>query len=476
MQNDLKMYLNKNFWNIQNSFYPKSNLYKCHFLGYEKMKTGSIKKFFKKPSPIRLAILAMVVGIGGGIASVIFHMTIDALTFFFFRSPSSEPFMETIVALPWYLKLLIPALGGFLVGLIITKFKIPEIKGHGVPEVMDAIESKKGNLNMKVAPLTFLTSSITIASGGSAGKEGPIVQIGSSIGSSIARFFNLDTQKKKLFLVAGAAAGIGGTFNAPLAGVIFGLEVLLRKIRLSYLPILLIASFAGTLFANIVLGFPEPMFSMASFSFFGYYEVFFWILLGITAIIISFIYIKSLYSVETLFEKIKIPYLFKPVLGGLLLGVVAFFIPYVYGPSNYIFIEEMLTGLISLELIILIIAAKIIATSLTLGSGATGGIFAPSLFMGTALGMGYGLLLQKIFPAIVSSPASYAAIGIGAVFAAAAHAPLTASIIIIEMSGNPAMVIPVVITCFTAGYIAKNTQKTNIYTEKIRRKKKGKSD
>ncbi len=432
---------------------------------------NKLKEFFREPSFLKLTILAIIVGVIGGFASIVFISIVNFFTFIFFQAPSDTIFLERVAEMPWYLKILIPGIGGLIVGLIINRANLPEIKGHGVSEVIEAIENKGGKIKSKVAPFTTLTSALTISSGGSAGKEGPIVQIGSSAGSSIAQYFRLDSEKTKLLLASGAAAGIGGIFNAPLAGVIFAWEILLKKMKFFHFFIILAASIMGTMFTNTLLGSREAFFSFSSLSISSNYELIFLGILGVIALLLAIVYIRILYFSEDFFEKIKIPPMLKPFIGGLLLGLLAIFFLPVYGPANYAYIEEIMGGLISIEFLVVIIFAKIIATSLTLGSGATGGIFAPSLFIGSALGMAYGSIIQKIFPAMSISPGLYAAAAMGAVFAASAHAPFTAAIIVLEMSQNISLGIPVAIACLTAGFIAKNTQETNIYTEKIRRNK-----
>lgn len=179
---------------------------------------NKLKCFFKKPSFTKLIILAIVVGIIGGFASIVFLGAIKLFTFVFFQASSDAVFLEKTAEMPWYLKILIPGIGGLIVGLIIHKANLPEIRGRGVSEVIEAIEKKEGKIKPKIAPFTAMVSSLTISSGGSVGKEGPVVHIGSSAGSSIAQYLKLDSEKTKLLLASGAAAGIGGTFNVPLAG------------------------------------------------------------------------------------------------------------------------------------------------------------------------------------------------------------------------------------------------------------------
>jgi CIC family chloride channel protein len=188
--------------------------------------------WFQKGTVFGLLLLAVVIGLGGAIGAELFHVLIHTSTSLFFGYDGSLTFLETLTAIPWWQRVLIPTVGGLLVGLIFTWAKVSEAEGEGVPEVMEALAHRKGTIRPIVAPVKIITAAITLGSGGSAGREGPVIQIGSTIGSSVAQFFKVQPMDRMLLLAAGGAAGIAGTFGAPLAGILFTIEILRHKLRI----------------------------------------------------------------------------------------------------------------------------------------------------------------------------------------------------------------------------------------------------
>ena len=426
---------------------------------------NKLVNFFKTPYEPRMIVLAVIVGIIGGLGAVLFHYLILLFKYIFYGATSTDTFLDTVRMLPWYHRLLAPAIGGLIVGPLVT-YIVQEARGHGVPEVIEALVFKKGTIRFRVAPLKALISAICIGSGGSAGREGPIVQIGASFGSSLGNYLELSPEKVKTLLGAGAAAGIAGTFNAPLAGVVFSMEVLLKKFELSNFSPLVVAAVTGTAVANILFGDAEPIFMIPEHQLVNYIELIFYMGLGILGGVIAIIYGNSLYSMEHLFEKIPVPEASKAAIGGLLLGVLALVVPQIYA-TGYPVMESALYGQLSLQMVLLLVVAKILATILTLGSGGSGGIFAPSLYIGAMLGSAYGMIVHSAFPAITAGASSYAMVGMGTVFAGATHAPLTAIIIIFEMTHDPLIILPLMFACKFSSFIAKQFQEKNIYSTKL---------
>ena len=424
-------------------------------------------QFFHNASIVKMAFLAVVVGIGGGIGAVVFHFLIGGFTVLFFGTASSENFLGQVVSLPWYWRVFIPALGGLLVGLILAHKKVGEAHGDGVPEVMEAVALKRGKVSPLVAPIKALVSAISIGSGGAGGREGPIIQIGSAIGSSLGQLLKLDSRKTKLLLAAGAAAGIGGTFNAPLAGIIFAWEILLRKMSMASFIVLAIASGVGTVFANYIVGFSGPLFNLPAVELTSYWEILLFAGLGVTAAGIALVFTNSLYAIEGIFEKLRVSNIVKPALGGLLVGILALALPQVHEPAAYPFMTDVFNASIPLLFVAVLIFAKIVATSLTLGSGGSGGIFAPSLFVGAMLGTVYAGIIAFVFPGSMSTASAYATVGMGAVFAGATHAPITAIIILLEITQSPSMALPLVVACLISAYVARKLQRKSIYTGEL---------
>jgi chloride channel protein, CIC family len=431
-------------------------------------KTNEIYHSPKAPWMPRMVLLAFTIGIVGGLAAVGFHELILLVKRIFWGATSTATFLDSVRALPWQYRLIAPALGGLIIGPIITYF-VKEARGHGVPEVMEAVALRGGVIRFAVAPLKALVSAICIGSGGAAGREGPIVQIGASFGSSVGTFLRLTPDKIKTLLAAGAAAGVAGTFNAPMAGVIFSIEVILREIKLASFSPIIIAAVTGTAVANTIFGRTGPIFSIPIHRLVSYWELFFYIGLGIFTAAIALLYSNFLYFLEDVFHKISIPDMLKPALGGLLLGGLALIIPQIHA-TGYPVMEAALHSQLGFGLVVALLFGKILATSLSLGSGGSGGIFAPALFIGTMAGSAYGSVIGAIFPAITASASSYSMVGMGSVFAGATHAPLSAIFIIFEMTRDPIIILPLMFSCIISSIVTSHVQKKNIYTTKLLRR------
>ncbi len=394
-----------------------------------------------------------------------FHNLILGIKYIFYGATSTETFLDAVRALPWQYRLVAPAIGGLIVGPVVT-YLVKEARGHGVPEVMEAVALRGGAIRFRVVPLKALLSAICIGSGGSAGREGPIVQIGAAFGSAVGTFFKMPREKVETLLGAGAAAGIAGTFNAPLAGVIFSVEVLLRKVKLESFSPIVVAAVVGTAVANTWFGRTDPIFDIPVHELVTYWELFFYVGLGLVGAFVALLYGNSLYAMEHLFEKFPVPTALKAAIGGLLLGVLALVIPQIHA-TGYPVMESALHSLLPLQLVFLLMLAKILATCLTLGSGGSGGIFAPGLFIGAMMGSTYGLLVHGAFPGITAGASAYAMVGMGTVFAGATHAPLTAIIILFEMTRDPKILLPMMFACIVSSVVASRIQKRNIYTTKL---------
>ncbi|MCF8084688.1 MAG: chloride channel protein, partial [Deltaproteobacteria bacterium] len=404
-------------------------------------------------------LIAAVIGILSGYGAVLFRFVIKSAQYGFYHH--TQDFLTFAHQLPLYYVLGMPALGGLMVGILV-RFGAREAKGHGVPEVMEAISLRSGMIRKRVAAVKILASAICIGSGGSVGREGPIVQIGSSIGSTISQILKLPRPQQKTMVGCGAAAGIAATFNAPIAGVLFALEVLLGDFGLaSFSPVVLSSVMATTISRHYFGDFPAfiiPRYELASL-----WELAIYPFLGLLAGLVAILFVVVLYKSEDLFDAIKMPEWLKPAMGGLFLGLILLQWPEVfgvgYGAINQSLLNEM-TGSLLLSLIFI----KIAATSITLGTGGSGGIFAPSLFIGAMAGGFFGWVVNLLFPAMTASPAAYAMVGMGAVVAGTTHAPITAILILFEMTGNYKIILPMMITCIISTVIASSLKTGSIYT------------
>ena len=433
-----------------------------------------------------LLILAVIVGIGTGLGSVLFIRLIKSLSVFFFEFiPGVLSFMGRGVLI------LIPAAGGLLAGPVIAYFA-SEAKGHGVPEVMQAIALRGGRIRPRVVVAKVIASALCIGSGGSAGREGPIVQVGSALGSAVGQLFNYSESRIRILVACGAAAGIAATFNAPIAGVIFTVEIILGELLLADIGSVIISSVTAATIARIFLG-DFPAFNIPNYAMVTPWEIFLFAILGLLAALVGIFFIKILYKFEDIFDGWQFPNALKPAIGGLLLGLLGFAYPLVLGygffssaettlgmpvwqnlphvySSGFATIENALLGKSTFWLLLLLVFLKPLATSLTLGSGNSGGVFAPSLFTGAALGGAFGGFIDFVAPGLGISPGAYAVVGMAAVFAGAARAPFTAILIVVEMTNDYRMIVPLMAGVIVSMIVAERLHKESIYTLKLTRK------
>jgi CIC family chloride channel protein len=426
----------------------------------------------------KLYILGAIVGVVSGFVAIGFRLLILGISIAFTAVP------QVIGIWGW---LLIPAAGGILVGFIVLKFA-PEAKGHGVPEIIEAYALRGGRIRFRVPLLKSLASAICIGSGGSCGREGPIAQIGGGVGSSIAVRLKLDSKITKTLVICGVASGISATFNAPLGGTLFGIEVIGGGIvGFSIIPVI-ISSVIATAIVDTLLG-SQPSFQEPFFVLSNYWELGFYFILGVLFGLLAVAWTRGFYKIEDFFEKLPIPKLAITAVGGLIVGGLAVVIIFVensfdyvgmfkpgepYFPAimgvGYAFIDASLIGVVPLLLLAVLGVAKALATSVTLGSGGSGGVFAPTLFIGTAIGGAYGLLFSTLFPTVIAEPMAYALIGMAALFAGSGRAPITCIVIIMEMTSDYSMILPLMIAVSSSFLISSLIEGESIYTLKLARR------
>ena len=410
-----------------------------------------------------LLLSGLVVGVGAGLGAVVFRELISGFTFLFFNV--LRPALSTFLG-P-YAIIVIPAIGGLIFGPLIYFFA-REAKGHGVPEVMLAVAQEGGRIRPIVAAIKSLASAICIGSGGSVGREGPIVQIGSALGSTWGQIFHMSDARIRTLVACGAAGGIAATFNAPIAGVFFALEIILGEFSTRSFGIVVIASVTASVIGRTAFG-NVPAFPLPSYQIFHITDIPLYAILGILGAVAGIAFTRILYWFEDRFDAIKMPEYLKPVPGGLLLGALGFFLPQVFG-VGYPAMSTALAGKYALGLLALLVIAKILAVSLTIGSGGSGGVFAPSLFIGAMLGEAYGTFLQGVFPGIITHPSNFGLVGMAAVFAGAARAPITAIIILFELTGDYSVILPLMAAVVISTIVSEMLGKETIYTLKLKRR------
>jgi CIC family chloride channel protein len=437
------------------------------FTGWSQRLTKRLNRTGLPESAI-IIITALVVGVGAGVGAYIFTLLIDLI--FRVSFVNIAGFLEPITPFQY---ILIPAVGGLIVGVLIFKYA-QEAKGHGVPEVMEAVALRGGRIRPRVAVVKALASSVCIGTGGSVGREGPIAQIGSALGSTVGQLLNLSDERVRNLVACGAAGGIAATFNAPIAGSLFALEVILGQFHATYFGAVVISAVTADVIAQYLEG-NSRAFSVPQYSLVSGWELLFYALLGLIAALVSVFFSKSLYASEDLWEKIRLPEYIKPALGGALLGVVGI-LTYKVGDIPRIFsvgyesINTALANDFTLQITLALLFLKMLATLITLGSGGSGGIFAPSLFMGAMLGATFGQVVNLFFPEITAPAGAYALVGMAAFFSGAAHAPVTAILILFEMTGDYQIILPLMLTTVISTLVSRLLSSDSIYTLKLSRR------
>lgn len=426
-----------------------------------------------------LILLAALVGLGTALVAMAFIQSLHWVA-----GQAEELPRSTLL----WLVVAGPALGGLLCGLVVY-LVASEAKGHGVPQVLWAIHRMKSRIRPRVAIAKWMGSFLTLSSGGSAGAEGPVVQVGSALGSTIAQKLRLNPQQTATLLGCGAAAAISAVFNAPIAGIFFVLEILLRDFSLRTFTPVVIASVFSAALVQSMLGENEALFAVAADfpeGAFQIIEIPNYLILGGVCGLAAIVFIRTLYYAEDVYERIRIPPILKPVTGGILLGIIGLVfmlmskenkLPPFFG-NGYPVIKDLLNvnyyqGSIELQLAFAVAAIgllKIIATSLTLGSGGSGGIFAPSLLLGACVGGAFGAVVHVLGLAPDASPAHYALVGMAAVVAATTHAPLTAILIVYEITQSYEIILPLMLAAVISTVVAQLVQRESIYTLHLVRK------
>lgn len=412
-----------------------------------------------------MVVVAVVIGILGGFGAIFFRFAIRLFQGVFFGTWQYT--LEYALHLPWYVKLLAPAAGGLIVGPIVIYFA-REAKGHGVPEVMESIVLHGGAIRARVMIAKVIASAVCIGSGGSVGREGPIVQIGSAIGSTLGQVLKVTGSRLRTFVACGTAAGIAATFNAPIAGALFAMEVILCDFGISQFSPIVVSSVAATVVSRHFLG-DFSAFKIPHYELVSVFEMIPYVILGVLAAFVALAFVNLLYKIEDLFERLRLPEVLKPVFGGVTIGLIAIYFPHIFG-VGYDTISLALNGQLLWYFLLLLVALKAVATSITIGSGGSGGIFAPSLFLGANLGGLVGTIVHALAPEHTASSGAYALVGMGAVAAGAMHAPITSIIIIFELTNDYRIILPLMICCIISVLITTRLKQDSIYTLKLSRR------
>ena len=424
----------------------------------------------------RIIAYSVIVGLVSGFGAVAFFYALEWFTHVCFVkgagiemiAPAGERLFSESPGTwrPW-LFFLLPVLGGLVSGIIVYTWA-PEAEGHGTDAMIEAFHKKRGIIRSRVPFLKAMATLATLGTGGSAGREGPIAQIGAGFGSWLAQRLGLTVRERRALLLAGTAGGLGAIFRAPLGGALTAVEVLYREDFESeaLIPSIISSVTAYAVFSSI-FGYDRIFALPDDFAFRNPAELSFYVVLGLVCIPVGILYIKVFYGArDRIFRPIPIPRHFKPMIGGIGIGLIGLFLPEVYG-AGWGQIQLALFGQISLGMMLALVVGKIAATSLTIGSGGSGGVFGPTLFIGGMLGGAVGLIGHQFFPEIVTQPGAYVLVGMAAFFAGVANAPLGVLLMVCEMTGGYDLVAPLLVVSTIALLFTRNY---SIYEQQVKDK------
>lgn len=419
-----------------------------------------------EPEVIKICGYALLIGfIGGLVAQGLLELIYLFTNLFFYGKGSFAITNPAYNHLGWWV-ILIPPIGGLLVGIMVH-FWEPTLKGHGIPEAMEAVLFGHSRMRIRVALLKPLATALAIGTGGPFGAEGPIIQTGAAVGSLFGQAVGLTPYYRRVLLAAGAAAGMAATFTAPLAGILVAIELLLFELRArSFIPVALAAAVATGVrihFVGWAPLFPTPAYKLTSMN-----ELWLFGLMGILMGVVGLAMIRALAWMEDFFDRLPVKgaLIWSPAIGALILGVIGYFYPQIFG-TGYDTIRDMLNNRLATSSLLGISVAKFWALVISLGSGTTGGVFAPSLIVGGGLGATFALGLHHFLPHLISNPAFYALVAMAAVFGGIARAPFTSIVFLFELSHNPNAILPLIVCVMVADGFVRLFSRDSIMTGKL---------
>jgi CIC family chloride channel protein len=423
---------------------------------------------------LKLSILAAVIGVLGGITAEVLDRLIGLVTNLFFYQTTSTEIVSPLASPLGVGIIIIPAIGGLIVGLM-ARYGSPLVRGHGIPEAMEAVLTKSSRIPPKLAILKPLSAAFSIGSGQPFGAEGPIIQTGAALGSILGQALHTTASERKVLLACGAAAGLSAIFGTPLAAIIFAIELLVFEFRArSFIPLVIASTVAAGI--HIVLFGAGPVFTVGNADFGSPINLVFFLVLGVLCGLLASGLTRLLYLIEDGFHRSKINTYLWPAIGGLFVGVVGYIIPKfvypgvdVFGPG-YKVIDGILNNKFELGFLVVLLLGKGAVWLVSLGSGTSGGVLAPVFMIGAALGGIFGILMQHIFPGMDAAPVAFAMAGMAAVFGSSTRATFAAIIFAFEMTQNYHTILPVMLASVVADAIANALMPNSILTEQLQRK------
>ncbi|MBF0161886.1 MAG: chloride channel protein [Magnetococcales bacterium] len=430
----------------------------------------SLSRRFLSAFPVNehivLSVVAVFIGLLVGYGAIFFRALI-ALFQTLFMGDGHEGVVAIILTLPWWHVLLMLMLGGLIVGLL-THFFLSHTHIQGVPEVMASVALHGGRMNLRDGLVKMLASALSIGCGASVGREGPVIHLGATLAASLGGHLRVAPRHMRTIVGCGAAAGIAASFNAPIAGVMFALEVILADYGLATFSPIVLSSVIATVVARMHLG-DYPAFIVPHYTLVSAWEIPAYVGLGLLCGLTAILFMATLFKTEEWMRRLPIPNYLRPILGGLGVGLLALLLPQVlgvgYDTMNLALLEEMEGGLL-----LVLLLAKIVATAVTLGSGFAGGEFTPVLFLGAMLGGSFGTVVHAWMPELAAGSGAYTLVGMGAMVAAVLGAPLTSILILFELTNDYRIMLALMLTSIVASLLVTQLYQDSVYTRGLRRK------
>ncbi|MHB1169550.1 MAG: chloride channel protein [Longimicrobiales bacterium] len=409
---------------------------------------------------------AVAIGCAAALGVVAFYWLIDLAYHVLFELP--DRFLRNIDLLAW--RPVITALGLLLAWWIMHRIGHGK-EGQNVPDVQLAVARRGGAIETRPALARTAASAVTLGGGGSAGSEGPVAVLGATVGSFVGQLFRFSPDRVRIMVAAGAAAGISAAFNAPLAGAFFALEEILGSLAIGAFPPVVVASVMAAVVSQAFYGNSPAITLPTEYGFESVVEIFaFYPLLGVLAGFVGVLFVRTYFGAAPIIERLRVPPYVKPMIGGLLVGTIVFLSGGILASSGHLAFSLEQFARMEWYLLLLLVIGKILATSITLNSGGSGGVFTPALFVGAATGGAMGVALSEIFPALGLYPEAYALVGMGALVAAATHAPLTGILLVFEITNDYAIMMPLMLTTVIAYVVAKHIEQDSLYSGWLRRR------
>ncbi|MDF1719346.1 MAG: chloride channel protein [Minwuia sp.] len=414
-----------------------------------------------------LIAIAVLVGLAVGYAAILFRLALGAVQYLFYGE-DSEYLVAAVLALPWWHVVAAPAVGGLILALFL-RYIMPGGRPQGVPDVIEAGIYNDGRMSFRTGIAAAFANVISIGAGASTGREGPLVHLGGAISGSIGKLLKMDRLDGHTLLACGVATGVAASFNAPIAGVIFAHEVVLGHYALRALAPVVVAAVIGTVVTRIHIG-DFPAFLIPHYEILSFWEFPAFMLLGIVCGLMALVFFWSVaFTKDVIEDVIKISGFWRPPVAGLAIGVIALLFPEILG-VGYEATDNALKQLYPLHVLILLVAAKMAATSITVAGGFGGGVFSPALFIGAMTGGAFGIIAARIFPELAAEHGLYAMVGMGAVAAAVLGAPISTTLIVFELTGDYRVTIALMVGVVLSTVVARQFRYVSFFHWQLARR------